>query len=82
MHKPVVRLFVLAVLLVNQLLITLGYEPFPATEEQLYDFFSTVVLGVVAVWTFWKNNSFTKEAKEADEVLKTLKKEKESDIDG
>lgn len=82
MHKPVVRLFVLAVLLVNQLLITLGFEPFPATEEQLYDFFSTVVLGVVAVWTFWKNNSFTKEAKEADEVLKTLKEEKESDIDG
>lgn len=79
MHKPVVRLFVLAVLLVNQLLITLGYEPFPATEEQLYDFFSTVVLGVVAVWTFWKNNSFTKEAKQADELLKKMKAKKKGE---
>lgn len=79
MHKPVVRLFVLAVLLVNQLLITLGYEPFPATEEQLYDFFSTVVLGVVAVWTFWKNNSFTKEAKQADELLKKMKTKKKGE---
>lgn len=69
MYQPMIRLLVLVVLVINQLIITLGYEPFPVSEEQLYEFFSTVVLGIVAFWTYWKNNSWTKEAQEADAIL-------------
>lgn len=79
MYKAVIRLLVLVALLLNQILIVAGFEPFPATEEQLYEFFSTIVLGVVALWTFWKNNSFTKYAKEADEYLDERRKLEEGD---
>lgn len=75
-YAPIVRLLVLVVLLFNQALIVAGYEPFPATEEQIYEFFSTVVLGVATFYAFWKNNSFTKEAIEADEIMKEKKLER------
>lgn len=80
MHKPIVRLLVLVVLLANQLMLTLGYEPFPVTEEQLYEFFSTVVLGIVAFWTYWKNNPFTKEAIETNELMESKKRERKKEV--
>lgn len=79
MYKAVIRLLVLVALLFNQILIVAGYDPFPATEEQLYEFFSTVVLGGVSLWTFWKNNSFTEYAQEADEYLDERRKVEEGD---
>lgn len=80
MYQPLIRLLVLAVLLVNQFAITMGFEPFKVSEEQLYEFFSTLVLGIVAVWTYWKNNPWTKEAKEANEFMKAKKKANKKEV--
>ena len=57
--NAIVRLIVLAVLIVNQTLITLGYEPLPFSDEQIYDAVSIVALTVGTIYVWWKNNNVT-----------------------
>lgn len=76
MQQAITRLAVLAVLLLNQVLVTFGWNPLPFSEEQIYEGVSAVILAVVAIWTWWKNNSVTKEAQEADRILKASKDDK------
>lgn len=73
MQQAIVRLIVLALLLINQVLVTFGFTPLPFTEDQIYEVVSSVATVVVALWAWWKNNSITKEAEQADEYLKELK---------
>lgn len=73
MKQAIVRLVVLVILLVNQALIVFGLNPLPFSEEQIYEAVSSVATVVVALWAWWKNNSITKEAQEADEYLQELK---------
>ena len=65
-----IRTIVLIIALVNQGLATFGKEAFPITEDQVYQVVSICVTIGSAVWAWWKNNSFTKYAIEADEILK------------
>ena len=76
MNQALLRLVVLIVVLVNQSLIVLGYEPLPFTDEQIYEAVSSVALVVVAIWTWWKNNDVTPEAKKGTEITKKLKEKK------
>lgn len=62
------RLAVLIATLINQLLVTLGKTPF--AEDALAELISCIITIVVAVYCYWKNNSFTKKAQKADEELK------------
>lgn len=78
MQQAMTRLVVLAVLLVNQVLVTFGWNPLPFSEEEIYEGVSAVVLAAVAIWTWWKNNSVTKEAQEADRILKASKDDKKA----
>ena len=73
MKQAIVRLVVLVILLVNQTLITLGWNPLPFSEEQIYEAISSVATVAMAVWAWWKNNSVTKEAQEADVILRKMK---------
>lgn len=73
MKQAIVRLVVLVILLVNQALIVFGLNPLPFSEEQIYEAVSSVATVVVALWAWWKNNSITKEAQQADEYLQELK---------
>lgn len=73
MKQALVRLAVLMVLFINQTLILFGWSPLPFSEEQIYEGVSSVALVVIAIWTWWKNNSVTKEAEEADQYLRELK---------
>lgn len=73
MTQAIVRLVVLVILLANQALIVFGLNPLPFSEEQIYEAVSSVATVVVALWAWWKNNSITKEAQEADEYLQELK---------
>lgn len=73
MTQAIVRLVVLVILLANQALIVFGLNPLPFSEEQIYEAVSSVATVVVALWVWWKNNSITKEAQEADEYLQELK---------
>ena len=70
----IVRLVVLLIIITNQILISRGFTPFPYDEEQIYEFVNGVALVAVSVWAWWKNNSITKEAQEADKVLASEKK--------
>ncbi|GIO18170.1 hypothetical protein J18TS1_12700 [Oceanobacillus oncorhynchi subsp. incaldanensis] len=76
MQQAMTRLAVLGILLVNQTLVAFGWNPLPFSEEEIYEGVSAVVLAAVAVWNWWKNNSVTKEAQEADRILKASKDDK------
>jgi len=77
MQQAIIRLVVLAILLINQTLITMGWNPLPWSEDDIYDGVSSVATVVMAIWAWWKNNSVTKEAQEADEYMQELKDRKE-----
>lgn len=79
MQSAIVRLVVLVLLLINQTLIALGWSPLPFSEEQIYEGVSSVAVVAVAIYAWWKNNSVTDEAQQADEYLKELKEIKKGD---
>ena len=71
----IARTAVLLLALTNQLLSAMGKSPLPiesATVEQLVTAGITTVAALIA---WWKNNSFTKEAIEADELFARLRAE-------
>ena len=73
MKQAIVRLVVLVILLINQTLVTLGWSPLHFNEGQIYEAISSVATVAMAVWAWWKNNSVTKEAQEADVIMKEMK---------
>ena len=70
MQAAITRLAVLVILLVNQTLITFGWNPLPFSEEQIYEGVSAVATVLVAVWAWWKNNNVTKKAQHNEKFLK------------
>ena len=69
----IVRTIILVLALVNQLLTSAGYAPLPFSDEQLEQMFADGFVIVSAIIAWWKNNSFTKAAIEADKALKESK---------
>ena len=69
----IIRTVVLILALANQVLIMLGKNQLPWTEDELYQGVSAVVTVIASVWGFWKNNSFTNEAQQADKYLEELR---------
>lgn len=72
----IIRTALLVVALANQVLVSTGHSVLPfddATITNIITLGFTVVTSAVA---WWKNQSFTKEAIEADQVLKELKADK------
>lgn len=68
-----VRTLALFVALINQILITLGISPLPFDEAGITETVSAFALGITALWTWWKNNSFTKHAIKADIYKEQIK---------
>ena len=68
-----VRTAVLILALLNTLLSAWGKNPLPFSEEESYQAISAAVTAAVSLWAWWKNNSFTPAALEADAVLQQLK---------
>ena len=77
MKKDTVNLLTRTVLYLlvatNCLLGALGKAPLQFDESKVLEFLSCIVQAGVLVYGFWKNNSFTKEAKIADKVIYILK---------
>lgn len=71
----IIRTICLIIALANQLLIWFGKERIPFTDDEIYQAVSYIVLSVVALWSWWKNNSFTQPALAADEYMEKLRKE-------
>ena len=69
----IARTIVLALALINQLLTAFGYNVIDISDETINTLISTIFTIITAIIAFWKNNSFTPEAIEADEVMKALK---------
>ena len=69
------RTICLIVALLNSLLASFKKSPLPIDNEQLQQLVSTLITVVVAIISWWKNNSFTKEAIEADELFARLRAE-------
>ena len=69
----IARTVVLALALVNQLLTAFGYNVIDISTETINTLISTIFTIVTSLIAFWKNNSFTQAALEADEVMKELK---------
>lgn len=69
----IVRTIVLVITLLNTILTAFGVNPLPFSDDQIYEIVSALVTVGVSLWAWWKNNSFTKAAIAADEVLAELK---------
>ena len=74
--QGIIRLIVLVILLLNQTLISLGYNPLPFSEEQIYEGLSSVALVVSAIYSWWRNNNVTKESEQAQVELERKKNRK------
>lgn len=66
------RTAVLILALMNQILSATGHSPIPVDDAQLEQLISTGMTVGAAIWTWWENNSFTKEAIAADNYLESL----------
>ena len=73
--KPdtIARTIFLVIALVNQVLAIAGKEILPITEDQIYQVVTLIATIGASVWAWWKNNSFTEAAIEADEILHMMK---------
>lgn len=69
----IVRTVCLTLALVNQLLSNAGHAVLPIADEQVETLVTTVITIGVAVWNWWKNNSFTQAALAGDELKNSLK---------
>ena len=69
----IIRTIVLIVALINQILTSTGHSIIPITDEQIDSVVSIIFTIVASVIAWWKNNSFTKAAIEADNTMKNLK---------
>lgn len=71
--ETIIRTVILVVALINQGLTVAGVSLLPISDEQITEFLSLTLTIGASLWAWWKNNSFTKSAIEADEILKQLK---------
>lgn len=74
--QAIIRLVVLVILLLNQTLLTLGFNPLPFSEEQVFEAVSAVSAAIMAIVVWWKNSNITKEAQSAQRYLNELKNNK------
>lgn len=59
--------------LINQGLTLTGHSPLPFESQQVADFVAMTWTAAAALWAWWKNNSFTEAAIEADSIKDILK---------
>lgn len=67
--STIIRTVILVLALINQILTTTGHPIIPVGEEEI----SVIITVLASLWAWWKNNSFTPEAQEADCYLERLK---------
>ena len=72
-NGTIIRTIVNIVAMVNLGLTIAGKNPLPYSETEIYTGLSVVVEVCTNLWTWWKNNSFTKAAIRADGYLKQIK---------
>lgn len=71
----IVRTIMLVIVIVNIILQHFGIDIIKVNESEIASAVEILLELAVIIVTFWKNNSFSKEAIKADEFLRTLKGE-------
>ena len=71
--STIIRTLCLILALINQILSAIGKPLLPIEDSQIETVVTETALVITALWSWWKNNSFTKNAIVADEYLKELK---------
>ena len=66
----ITRTLLLFLAIINQLLTARGMSPLPIDDVELAETIAFFFTAVTALIAWWKNNSFTKKAIEADKVLR------------
>ena len=69
----ITRTVLIIIALVNQGLVITGKNPLPFEDDQIAQVISFGFTTVTALTAWWKNNNFTREAKEAQHYLDALK---------
>ena len=70
----IIRTIVLGIALLNQIFAMFGVSQLDIDDDVIYQLVTAIATIGSAVWAWWKNNSFTEAAQEADKVLEELKK--------
>ena len=65
-----VRTIVLVIALIGQLLVILGKRTEAIDIDRWTEYVTYAVTVISSVWAWWKNNSFTQQAQDADNILK------------
>ena len=73
----IARTICLVFALINQVLAIFGKDVLPFTNDEIYQTVSLVATLSTSLLAWWKNNSFTSAAIEADKLMESLKSEKE-----
>lgn len=68
-----IRTIVLIIALVNQALVAFGLSPMPFTTQEIEVGLSYVITVAATLWSWWKNNDITPEAREGTRVTRELK---------
>lgn len=74
--ETIIRTIILIIALANQALAIMGKQAIPVTEDEVYQLVTLLITIGAALWSWWKNNSFTLPAIKADEYLEKLRREK------
>ena len=73
--STITRTFFMYVALINQALAIFGKDKLPLQQDTVYQVLSLVATILTSLIAWWKNNSFTSSAIQADLYLKELKSE-------
>lgn len=73
--KPdtIARTIIALVALINAVMLMLGKAPLDLDDNTIYVTVSGIATILTTLWVWWKNNSVTKEAIMADEMMHQLK---------
>ncbi len=69
----IIRTILLLIALANQVLAIAGKAAIPITDDEVYQLVSLIATIITSIWAWWKNNSFTQAAIEADDYMRQLK---------
>jgi len=71
--ETIARTIILGLALFNQILAILGKGSIDIAENDIYQCCTLIATIGSALWSWWRNNSFTKNAIKADDTLQKLK---------